>query len=373
MKNTDTEWVNQIILKYKEKVKLESNRLGESIPYIPYNGKYSDVVVDRGLDWWTNGFYSGILWQLYHLTKEDYYREQAEIQENRLVDALYQFKDIHHDVGFLFLHTAVANYRLTGNEQSFRTGLHAANLLSGRFNPKGNFIVAWNNEPGYIIIDSMMNLPLLYWASDVTDDPRFKIIAQLHAETVRKYLVREDGSVGHIAHFDATSGHFIELIGGQGYSANSAWSRGNAWAIYGFALSYRYTLNPSYLEIAKKVANYFISEIEKTNYIPRVDFKAPDYPEIYDTSAGVCAACGLLEIANYSSEVEKDKYRNIAFNILQSTEKKYANWDKQTDGIITGGTEAYHRPSTYHVPLIYADYFFGEALLSLVNKSFMIW
>ncbi len=140
----------------------------------------------------------------------------------------------------------------------------------------------------------MMNMPLLYWATRETDDPHFEMIARRHADTVAKYMIRDDGTAGHIGHFDPNTGAFIGLVGGQGYDENSAWSRGNAWAIYGFALSFRHTHDENYLKIAERVAERFIGFIEQTDYIPHIDFLAPEKPEIYDTSAGLCAACGLL-------------------------------------------------------------------------------
>ncbi|WP_438763637.1 glycoside hydrolase family 88 protein [Enterococcus sp. AZ194] len=368
------QWAEEVLRLATQKIKRETSRLDGATPYIPYDGLYSDVAKERGLDWWTNGFWGGLLWQLFHTTKDNEFKEAAIQQERRLDEALYSFRDIHHDVGFMWLHTAVAHYRECGDEQAYRTGLHVATLLLGRFNVDGNYIVAWNDQkPGWVIIDSMMNIPLLYWASNETKDPRFKKVAKRHADTIAKHLVREDGSVGHIASFDSESGDFIEQIGGQGYGPDSAWSRGNAWAIYGFALSYHHTKNEYYLAIAKRVANYFIGSISETDHVPLVDFRAPKEPVIYDTSAGVCAACGLLEIAKWVPDTEKDYYERTAIKILKTIENKYANWSLDEDGIIGGGTEAYHRPATYEVPLIYSDYFFIEGILRLLDRDLFIW
>lgn len=374
MKETDVQWAGEQLAKLEKKVSAELERLGDAIPYMPHDGKYTDVAQERGIDWWTNGFWGGLLWQFYGATKDEKYKAAAIAQERRLDEALYRFRDVHHDVGFMWLHTAVAHYKATGDEQAYYTGLHAATLLAGRFNTVGNYIVAWNdNKPGWVIIDSMMNIPLLYWASEQTKDPRFKTIARKHADTVARYLVREDGSVGHIASFDPNTGEFIEQIGGQGYSASSAWSRGNAWAVYGFALSYKHTRNSYYLMLAKRVANYFIASVSRTGYIPRVDFQAPEEPRIHDASAGLCAACGMMEIARWVSREEKRFYETSAVNIIRAIEEKYANWNIDEDGIIGGATEAYHRPSTYEVPLIYSDYFFTEGLLRIMGKEFPIW
>lgn len=367
------DWITTYLEQATRKVIHENQRLDGKTPYIPYGNFYSDVMIERGYDWWANGFWGGILWQLYHETKQDNLRESAIIQEKRLDRALFEFKDVHHDVGFMWLLTAVAHYKVTKDPQAYRTGLHAANLLAGRFNVEGNFLVSWNDHPGWVIIDSMMNIQLLYWASEQTRDPRFTKLANRHAKTVAKYLVRPDGSVGHIASFDPNTGVYLESLAGQGVSAESSWSRGNAWALYGFAATYRHTHDAEFLKIAKRVATYFIKECHQTNDIPLADFRAPKIPQIFDTSAGMIAVAGLLILADLLPSTQRATYRQAAIRILKSIVDRYANWQLTEDGIIGGGTEAYHRPATYEVPLIYTDYFFIEALLRLKGNALTLW
>ena len=284
----------------EKKIETEAVRLTGTIPYMGIKGKY-DNKLDSNIFWWTNGFYSGMLWQLYHVTKKEIFKKEAENIECYLDEALEKYTGLDHDMGFMWLHTAVANYRLTSNEKSKIRGLKAANLLAGRFNIAGSYIQAWNHKPGWVIVDSLMNIPLLYWASEESENPRYKQIAMAHADTLLDVLVREDGSVGHIGEFNAETGEFIQQIGGQGYSAESSWTRGQAWAIYGYALSYHHTKEVRYLNAAKKIANNFITHCSQTDYLTLVDFNAP-YDELkYDASAGVCAACGMLEIAEYLS------------------------------------------------------------------------
>lgn len=366
-------WVVTTLQRVMEKVAAENQRLDGKTPYIPYDGFYSDVMLERGSDWWANGFWGGLLWQLFNYTGKLELREAAIFQEKRLDDALATFRDIHHDVGFLWLLTAVAHYKVTGDQQAQRTGLHAANLLAGRFNVDGNFLVSWNDQPGWVIIDSMMNIQLLYWASEQTRDPRFAKMADRHAKTVAKYLVRADGSVGHIASFDAETGRFLTQLAGQGVGADSAWSRGQAWGIYGFALTYRHTRDQTYLAVAQRIADYFIAQCQLNHYIPLADFRAPKVPKLVDTSAGMIATCGLLELADWLPSAEGKPYRSAAQSILMATADQYANWQTTEDGIIGGGTEAYHRPATYEVPLIYSDYFFTEALLRLEGQALFLW
>lgn len=369
----DRNWADQVYEKTLKKIQAECARMGNDIPYIPEDGRYSDYG-ETDIAFWTNGFWGGILWQLYQASGDEALKESAIIQEERLDRALEEYTGLHHDVGFMWLHTAIANYRITGNEKSRVRGLHAANLLSGRYNPNGRFISAWNeNRPGWIIIDSLMNLPLLYWASEETQDPRFRNIAVSHLETVMKQLVRGDGSVHHIAVLDTGDGALLEHPAGQGYASGSSWSRGQSWAVYGFALSYRYTGDIRCLDFAKAAAHYFLANVSQSGYVARVDFRAPSLPEMWDTTASVCAACGLLEISEHVSEYEKPLYINGALSILHAVERSYCDWDASRDGIVGHGTVAYHRQGEIHVPIIYGDYFFTEAILRLKGKGIRIW
>lgn len=370
----DEEWLNTRLKMVTAKVAAELLRLQGATPYIPYDGSYGDVVAERGIDWWTNGFWGGLLWQLYHATGRVAFKQGAILQEQRLDKALAQFNDIHHDVGFMWLLTSVAHYRVDGDAQARRTGLHAATLLAGRFNPAGNYLVAWNDHhPGWLIIDSMMNIQLLYWASNETDDPRFAQIATRHAHTVLATLVRQDGSVGHIANFDPDTGAFLGIRGGQGVNDDSAWTRGNAWAVYGFAQTYAQTHDPVFLDAAVHIADYFIAHTKASNWLAPVDFAQPKQPAIHDTSASLIAACGLLALAPLVNDAAAAKrYREAAVAMVQACDTHYCDWDLDDDGIVGGGTEAYHRPATYEVPLIYSDYYFVEALLRLQHRALPI-
>jgi unsaturated chondroitin disaccharide hydrolase len=371
----DAEWVESIFKKLNMKVEAECGRLKGIIPYIPKDGRYYDFGEGEGIYGWVNGFWAGLLWQMYHSTKNAAYRNTAEAVEMRLDVALEGFEKLHHDVGFMWLHTAVANYRLTGNEISRRRSFHAANILAGRYNPAGRFIRAWNEDHlGWIIIDCMMNLPLLYWASRESADPRFAFIAQSHTDTVLSTLVRPDGSCNHIAVLSPETGECLETPGGQGYASGSSWSRGQAWSVYGFALSYRHTRQRKYLDTAKNTAHYVIANFARNDWLPLVDFRAPAEPVKYDSTAAMISVCGLLEIASHAGEQEKVFYIDSALRILRAGEKAFADWDNEHDGIIGKGTSAYHAGiETTEVPIIYGDYFFAEAVLRLLGKDFLIW
>ena len=375
LKAENAAWVEETWKKLQEKISAEADRVGDRIPYIPENGKYIDCSTPEKIQGWTNGFWVGMMWQMFHATGEEKYKEIAVRCEEKLDMALHGIKT-SHDVGFMWLHSAVADYRLTGSEEAKARGLHAANLLAGRYNPDGQFIRAWNQpeRTGWVIIDCMMNVPLLYWAYEVTGDPRYKQVAMHHADKCLADVLRADGSSYHIVAFNPTTGEAEWYPDPQGYDAESAWSRGHAWAIYGSALSYKHTGEKRYLDAAKAVAHYFLANAAQTGYVPLLDFRAPAEPVYYDSTAAMCAACGMLEIAGSVPELEKSLYENGAVAMLKATAEKFCNWKREEDGILGGGSVAYHRGADQiEVPIIYGDYFMLEAVLRLLGKDFLIW
>lgn len=382
--NSNQEWVGEALEKVREKMQWVSEKNRDKIPYTTgAGGSYDDRSdesrswgMDNGLNWWTNGFWGGIMWLLYQDTGEEKYREIAGISERKLEKCFDQYYGLHHDVGFMYLPTAVADYRLTGNEEGRRIGMHAANLLAGRFNPVGKFIRAWNqNEDndtrGWAIIDCLLNLSLLYWASEESGDPRFRQIAMMHADTVLANFVRPDGSVCHIVEFDPESGRMVKSYGGQGYGDGSSWTRGQGWAVYGFANSYTHTGKKEYLEAARKVADYCIANLPESGIIP-VDFKQPPEPAWEDSCAACVIACGLLEVARHVSDSEKEKYENAAVKILRAIAENRADWTENCDAIVQNCTGAYHSPD-HHFTMVYADYYFIEGLYKLAGIGRLLW
>ena len=311
-------WAEEVLEKVKEKMVWVSEKNKDIIPYTTdANGNYDDRSSeekewnhDDGLNWWTNGFWGGIMWLLYQDTQEEKYAQIARVSEQKMEKCFESYFGLHHDVGFMFLPTAVADYRLTGHEDSKRIAMHAANLLAGRFNPVGKFIRAWNQVPGsdtrgWAIIDCMFNICLLYWASEESADPRFRQIAMMHADTVMENFIRPDGSVCHIVEFDPETGVMVKSHGGQGYAEGSSWTRGQGWALYGFANSYTHTGKQEYLDTAKKVAHYCIANIPENGIIP-VDFRQPTQPAWEDSCGACIIAGGLLEVAKHVPELEKE-------------------------------------------------------------------
>jgi unsaturated chondroitin disaccharide hydrolase len=254
--------------------------------------------------------------------------------------------------------------------------MHAANLLAGRFNLAGGFIRAWNEVPGHdtrgwAIIDCMLNIPLLYWASKESGDPRFKQIAVKHADTAIDAFVRPDGSVNHIVEFDPEQGGVVRTYGGQGYAEGSSWTRGQTWALYGFMMSYHHTGKAEYLHTAKRVAHYFMANIPENGIIP-IDFRQPKEPVREDDTAAAIAACGLIEIAKAVPEVERGLYLNAALKLLKTLDESRCDWTAENDCIIQYGSSAYH-VQNHHQPIIYGDYYFMEAVFKLKGGDLYLW
>lgn len=375
----DKLWIKDICDKITGKMAGSIRRNEGKIPYSMHkDGVYDDKSADQDLMCWTNGFWEGILWLMYEQTGDSYYKEL----ENRMEEVLdrillgkneYGIDPLHHDVGFMWHLSSVANYRLTGNIAGRNRGMIAANYLSSRFNIKGNYIVAWEGKEreGWSIIDTMMNIPLLYWAAKESGYDRYGYIAMAHADKTMENVIRPDGSVVHINIYNPETGETIQSIGGQGYGEGSSWTRGQSWAIYGFALSYLHTNELRYLDTAKRVAHYFLAAVAEHGYIPPIDFRAPKEPAYIDTTAGAIAACGFLEIAKHVPEFEKSMYINGALKILKALTENECNFTDDIDCLLLNGSEAYH--TNKHMNIIYGDYFYMEAMFRLNGMNIEMW
>lgn len=360
----DSHYIATVMKRLESKVDRMIEQIGEKSPH--FAGK-DGIYDDNPLHWWTSGFWPGLLWIMYDMTGKEHYKEAAWQWDEKLEPWLSEPEAMHHDVGFQFLATAVIKHMITGDEEGRRRGIVAANFLAGRYNPAGRFIRAWNGDHyGWAIIDCMMNIPLLFWASQATGDPRYKHIAMAHADMSMEHFIRPDGSAKHIVSFHPETGDAAEVLGGQGAAPESAWSRGAAWALHGFAAAYRYTGESRYLETAKRVAHFFLSSLPE-DQVPYWDFRLPTLEgEPRDSSAAAIAASGLLEIADAVPETEKRIYQRGAHGILKSLTENYSTWDNPDhQAILTGATG--HRPAGKFIDgsLIYADYYYVEAFAKL--------
>ncbi|RAU93296.1 glycoside hydrolase family 88 protein [Paenibacillus sp. YN15] len=349
------------------KVKTASLRIGSQFPHGSHDGQYQLMKPD----YWTAGFWPGMLWLAYRDNRDEELRRLAEECELRLDPVLYGFHELSHDTGFMWTLTAVADYTITGSSASRDRALIAASHLAGRFNLQGRFIRAWNNpeRTGWAIIDCLMNLPLLYWASAETADPRFAQIAKAHAEMAVKHLIREDGSAYHVVMFDPATGEKEGYLGGQGYAAESAWARGASWGLYGAALSYQHTGDPLFLDAAERAADFFLNHLPE-DLVPYWDFRLPATDGApRDSSASAIAATGLLDLAALTAGGASDRYRNGAMAILQSlSSAAYAGGDGE-EALLLHGTGNLPGNQNIDKPLIYGDYYYLEALSKLRGGS----
>ncbi|WGI19312.1 glycoside hydrolase family 88 protein [Latilactobacillus sakei] len=366
--------LQHIWVKVQQKLKITSRRIGSAIPYIAVDHRYDDIGSTH-LTWWTNGFWAGLLWQMYHATQDQQYLEVARIIEKKLDAALAQEDQLDHDVGFMWLNAAVTDYKTTNDPEAKARGLKAAQILAGRYQPSGRYLLAWNgvDKKGQVIVDCFMNLPLLYWASETFNQPEFAQIATNHAYTATKALVRADGSVNHIAVFEPQTGELLKTLGGQGYGEGSAWSRGQAWGIYGLALAYRNTNDSYFLNQAKLVANAFIANVALSGYVSHIDFRAPEEPVYWDTTATAIAICGLLELSQYLPTDQQQLYHASALKMFWALTERFCDFNPADDELLTGGSAKYHRASDREVPIIYGDTFYIEALLRLLALDLTIY
>lgn len=369
------EWVRDAITKIEAKMPEVVARTKNKFPYTTVDGRFDDWTTKNPC-WWTNGFWGGIMWQLYHATGDEKYREAALINEEKLDQNFMEPMGMDHDSGFKWLPTSVAHYQIDRNKESWKRGLLAANDMAGRFNPVGEYIRAWNDDgdgsnAGVAIIDCLMNLPLLYWASAVSSDPRFYHIARKHADTVIKYFQRQDGSVIHIGKFNPLTGEFLESVGGQGLGRGTSWTRGQSWAVYGFTLSYLHTRSETYVKAAERVADYVLTQIPDTYIIP-VDFSQTKDCEWEDSTAAAIFACGLIELSRVCDEQKKETYYNTALKLLEVLCRMRVNYDLSADHLLENCTAAYHDPN-HNFAIIYGDYFLIEALLKITGEELFIW
>jgi unsaturated chondroitin disaccharide hydrolase len=323
---------------------------------------------------WVAGFWPGMLWLAYHATQDTNLRRQAEALLPSFAERLEKCIDLSHDLGFLYTLSARAAWLLTGNRQAREVGLWAAQELGKRFNPRGNYIQAWGEigkepEAGRMIIDGMMNLPLLFWASEETGDKACCEIAYRHATSTLRYLVRQDGSTYHTFFFNPQTGHPCGGKTSQGYADESLWARGQAWAIYGFALTAQWLNRVDFLAAAQKIAERFLTESPPDKsplWDLRLTAAAPHY---LDSSAGAIAACGLLRLAQLTGN---NTYRQQAEILIKTLSAECLETEHNRQGLLKYGAQ--------NVPegiaddyLIYGDYFFLEALLTLTGQAPDFW
>ncbi|WP_277089620.1 glycoside hydrolase family 88 protein [Alistipes sp.] len=322
---------------------------------------------------WISGFFPANIWFLYEYTRDPKWLDMAR-RRTAPLDTLRRYTKTH-DLGFMVGCPCAAAYRLTGEEAYRQLLIDASDALLTRFSPAVGLIRPWDNKNGdpnpyRVIIDNMMNLEMLFTVSKLTGDKRYYDIAVCHADNTLKNHFRPDNSCFHIVCYDAETGRVTGQRGGQGYSAASAWSRGQSWALYGFTMCYRETGDPSYLDRAVKCAEYFINHPRlPEDLVPYWDYDAPGIPdEPRDASAAAITASALLELAKYAPGKEKSYY-GTARKILTSlaSDRYLIPAGKKCGFLIDHSVGSKPSGSQVDVPIIYGDYYFLEALLRLKN------
>ena len=318
--------------------------------------------------WWTSGFVPGVLWYLYEVNQDDSLKMYAENYTKRIENEKYTTDN--HDVGFMLYCSFGNGLRLTSNDEYKQVLLQGAESLSTRFRPQVGCIRSWDwNQKVWeypVIIDNMMNLEMLMWASKNSDNPKFAEIAKSHADVTMKHHFRPDYSSYHVISYDTISGQPEKKNTCQGYAHESCWARGQGWALYGYTMMYRFTKDRKYLEQAIKIAEFTLNHPNMPkDLIPYWDYNAPDIPNaLRDASAAAINCSGLLELSQYVSGEQAEKYYKAAEKMLQTLSSPAYTAEEGTNGgfilkhsvgNIPSGTEV-------DVPLTYADYYYVEAL-----------
>lgn len=316
---------------------------------------------------WTSGFFPGELWFLYEYTQNNFWKKKA--QQHTDILEKEKMNGSTHDMGFKVYCSFGNGYRLTQDEHYKEVLLQSARTLATRFKPAAGIIRSWDHSTAKwacpVIIDNMMNLELLFWATKESKDSTFYRIAVDHARTTMKHHFRPDFSSYHVIDYDTITGQVLKKNTHQGFADESAWSRGQTWALYGYTMCYRETRLPEFLEQAQNIEKYLFTHPNMPeDLIPYWDFDAPGIPdEPRDVSAATVIASALYELSLYDPE-KGERYRSNADKIIENLTKHYRAMLKKDNGfLLLHSTGTKPTNTEVDVPIVYADYYFIEALM----------
>lgn len=320
---------------------------------------------------WTSGFWPGTLWYLYENEPNDSWKRPAD-KFSRYLTPLSVSKANDHDLGFQVFNSFGNGYRLTGNQEYKEIILKTADTLATLFNPKVGTILSWPRDVPNMewpqhntIMDNMINLEMLFWASKNGGNKALYDLAVSHADVTMKHHFRSDYTSYHVVVYDRETGEPIKKVTHQGYADNSMWARGQSWAIYGYTMVYRETGDKKYLDFAQKVTDVYLDRLPK-DLIPYWDFNAPNIPnEPRDASAAAIVSSALLELSTMVDDSKKQKYYyEMAEKMLLELSQNYQSRDQNSAFLLhsTG-----HKPAGSEIDysINYADYYYIEALLRL--------
>lgn len=318
---------------------------------------------------WCSGFWPGVLWMTSAYNKSEAVQKAAKGYTDVMLTIIGK-PVCDHDLGFLAINSLLKGYEVAKDARYKQAALRSADSLATLFNPQVGTILSWprhvKDYGGHnTIIDNMMNLELLFWAAENGGNPRLRDIAVSHAETTMKHHFREDGSCYHVAVYDTLTGKFVKGVTHQGFADWSMWSRGQAWAIYGYTIVYRYTHDQRFLDFAQKVTDIYLKRLANTSNdcIPRWDMDAPD--GVKDVSAACIVASALLELANYLPAAKGGFYRDFAIKTLRQLNSDQYQSRNRNVSFLMHSTGHHPAESEIDASIIYADYYYIEALMKL--------
>jgi len=326
---------------------------------------------------WTNGFFTGMLWLAYEATGDEKYKERALSHIPSFSKRIDEKIGVnHHDMGFLYVPSCVASYKLTGDELAKESAIKAADQLLTRYIEKGNYIQAWGDigEQPRLIIDCMNNIPLLYWAAEVTGDKSYFEKAYNHAKVTMNCIVRENASTHHTYFFneDGTPAYGKTA---QGAGDDSCWARGQAWIVSGLPLSYKYTKDEDMLELFEKVANYFINRLPN-DFIPFWDLIFTDGDnEFRDSSSASIMICGILEMLPHIKDKNlKAIYEGVVDKMMYSLFENYSSKDiPEANGLLLHAVYSIPAGMGVDEMNIWGCYYYMEALVRMIKGTKAYW
>lgn len=361
-----------------KKIDHNMSRLGERFPS-PSTINHSYATIEN-IEW-TTGFWTGMLWLAYEYTQDEKYKKLADTHVSNFLNRIEENIEVdHHDLGFLYSISCVASYKLTGNLEGRKAAILAADKLMSRYQEKGTFIQAWGElgaKDNYrLIVDCLLNIPLLYWATEETGDTRYSEVADNHYQATIQNAIREDASAFHTFYFDPETGEPVEGKTRQGYSDDSSWARGQSWLVYGIALNYSFRPKEEDFGVYEAVTNYFLNRLPK-DFISYWDLIFDDKSgQSRDSSASAIAVCGMNLMNQFLPETfeKKQLYTYAQHSILGSLIDNYT--EQKGDGtvaLINHGVYSWHSGKGVDEGNIWGDYYYLEALIRFYKDWKMYW
>ena len=329
---------------------------------------------------WNQGFWTGILWLAYELSGDEKYKRMAESHLDSFRVRIENKLGVnHHDMGFLYTPSCVAAYKLTHNESAKKTAIMASDHLMTRYFEKGGFIQAWGDvgdpECHMLIVDCLLNIPLLFWASEVTGDAKYETAARRHLQTTMHNSVRSDATTFHTFFFDPQTDEPVRGATAQGASADSCWARGQAWSIYGMALGRAHTEDEETVHLCKQMTHVYLNKLP-ADLIPYWDLIFTEGDEPRDSSSSAIVACGLLELLKYLPQEDSMRsiYENAAEKMMESLYENYTvQAGAESNGLLLHATDSKPHKLFVDECCIFGDYYYMEALVRMKKDWVMYW